>query len=146
MKGPLSRAQSDMPGQKQYAIRPVLFGGEVSGKEVLYDGKTTNEQEFRSRNIQMAMALRLRAQRTTRLMRGEEIDPMTCLFIDPNIPRLERHLDECTKPIRRNSTQGRAVWEMDKRGGDETAKSPDVFDALCLAFARDSETGLRARG
>ena len=128
-----------------YGIWPINFGGKVGGPERPYEARRKNEDVFRSRNIQMADALRLRANRTVRLLKGDEsIDPDECLFIRADLPRLEDFLTDCTQPIRRrNPITGK--WELDKRGGDEKAESPDRFDALCLAYARDSDQGLRAR-
>lgn len=129
----------------EYSVRPENFGGKVKGPDLLYESRRPNEQVFRSRNIQMADALRLRANRTVRLLNGaDDIDPLECLFIRDDLPRLEEFLVELSAPIRRiNPITGK--WELDKRGGDEAAKSPDMFDAACLAFSRDSESGLRAR-
>ena len=128
-----------------YRVIGVNFGGAVGGPDVHYERGRPNDQVFSRRNIQMADTLRLRANRTFRLLNGETgIDPATCLFISDKIPRLERFLSNLTGPIRRvNPTTGK--WELDKRGGDENAESPDDFDALCLAYARDSDHGLRAR-
>ena len=127
-----------------YGVRPVSFGGEVTGKERLYEPRRTNEQTFTRRNIQLADAVRLRASRTVRLLKGDAIDPARCLFINPDLPRLDKFLSELAEPIRRlNPVSGK--WELDKRGGDENAESPDSFDALSLAFARDSDAGLVAR-
>ena len=128
-----------------YAVRPVAFGGEVSGKNVLYESKRKNGAVFARRNIQMADALRLRANRTVRLLKGDKtIDPIDCLFIRSDLRNLEAFLADLSQPIRRvNPTTGK--WELDKRGGDAAADSPDKFDALCLSFARDSEGGLKAR-
>ena len=93
----------------------------------------------------MAFALRLRANRTVRLLEGDtDVDPATCLFISSKIPRLEQYLSELTQPrYRTNPTTGKL--EIDKRGDDEAKKSPDSYDATALAFARDSDAGLRAR-
>ena len=128
-----------------YAVRPINFGGEVGGAEKAYESRRPNGEVFSRRNIQMADALRLRANRTVRLLGGaQDVDPAECLFIRDDIPQLETFLAELSAPIRRvNPTTGK--WELDKRGGDENAKSPDRFDAACLAFSRDSDNGLRAR-
>ena len=127
-----------------YRVIGEQFGGGVKGANTRYESGRPNDQVFRSRNIQLADALRLRASRTVRLLDGQDVDPKTCLFINPAIPRLETFLTDMTQPIRRvNQLTGK--WELDKRGGDENAESPDAFDAASLAFARDSETGLRAR-
>ena len=128
-----------------YRVIAVNFGGAVGGPDVHYERGRPNGEVFSRRNIQMADNLRLRANRTFRLLNGEAgIDPATCLFISDKIPGLEQFLSELTGPIRRvNPTTGK--WELDKRGGDENAESPDDFDSACLAFARDSDHGLRAR-
>ena len=121
----------------------VLFGGEVASKDEIWERDITNGNVFARRNIQMATAVRQRADRTARLLEGEDVDPWACLFVNPEIEDLDRAMGMISQPIRRLNPAGR--WEIDKRGGDEAAKSPDEFDALCLAFAHDSEYGLRAR-
>lgn len=129
-----------------YGVRPVAFGGAVGGKDVLYEPGRKNEAVFRARNAQMGDALRLRARRTVRLMRGEEVDPNRCLFIDPKMPRLEAFMTELSQPLRRQSpTTGK--WEIDKRASilGDNLDSPDRYDAMALAFARDTEHGLKAR-
>ena len=142
MRGPLMRAQ-DLDG-KTYAIRPVLFGGEVGGKDVIFERGRKNGEVFARRNIQMGMALRQRATRTVRLLNGDkEVDPIDCLFIRDDLPAREAFLAACSQPVRRRSPRT-GKWEMDKRGEDGDGDSPDPFDAASLAFARDSDTGLRA--
>lgn len=121
----------------------IHFNGAVSGKEAIWERDINNGDVFHKRNIQMAMGIRLRAERTARLLEGEKIDPRSCLFINPDIEGIDRAIGLLTQPIRRQNPSGR--WEIDKRGGDENAKSPDEFDALCLAFAHDSKYGIRAR-
>ena len=134
--------------------RPVAFGGVVGGPDVMYERKRPNKEVFARRNIQMGDNLRLRANRTVRLLKAydegralegsDEINPARALFINPGIKHLEAFKSDLTQPIRRrNPTTGK--WELDKRGGDDNAESPDRFDALCLSFARDSDHGLRAR-
>ena len=129
----------------EYSIVPVWFGGGVGGPEVLYERRRQNQEVFARRNIQMADALRLRAFRTVRLLKGDkEIDPVGCLFINPNIPKLDWYLGQLMQPIRRLSP-GTGKWEMDKTGPEERrGDSPDLFDATCLAFAADSDKGLKA--
>ena len=132
--------------QGNYGVKSILFGAKVGGEDTFYERRRTNGKIFRSRNIQMADALRVRANRTARLVKGDkDIDPLDCLFINPDILDFETFLAELAQPVRRQSPQT-GKWELDKRGGDENAESPDRFDAACLAFARDSEYGLRAYG
>ena len=141
MIGPLRR-QIPPPN---YGIKPVHFGGEVQGKTIFYQKDSTNEDMFSRFNIQMATNLRLRATRTIQLLKGKtHVNPVQCLFINPELPNLELFMAELTQPLRRLSPTTHK-WEIDKRGGDEGAKSPDRFDATCLAFARDCQNGLKAR-
>ena len=91
-----------------------------------------NKDVFARLNIQMATAVRLRMQRTMQLLRGEAVDPYRCLFIDPaaiapgcRVTNMESYLSSLTGPIRR-IPPGSGKWELDKRGGDENAESPDT--------------------
>ena len=128
-----------------YGVRAINFGGKVGGPTKLYETRRPNDQVFALRNIQMADALRLRANRTVRLLKGDrDVEPMDCLFIRDDLPDLEGYLADMTQPVRRQSPQS-GKWELDKRGSDSDGESPDRFDATCLAFARDSDDGLRAR-
>ena len=54
----------------------------VYGPDIEYEKGRPNKHVFARLNIQMADNLRLRANRTVRLLNGDKtIDPMTCLFI-----------------------------------------------------------------
>ena len=79
MRGEFNRIEPAV----QYGVVPINFGGEVGGPNVLYEPRRPNNEVFRSRNIQMADALRLRAARTIRLRNGADVDPTTCLFHSP---------------------------------------------------------------
>ena len=125
-----------------YQVEPVNFGGAVNGADIPYEVDRTNGETFARLNAQGSYALRLRANRTVRLMKGQDVDPNRCLFIDPEIPRLEEFLAELSRPMKRvNPTTGKI--EIDKRGDEE--KSPDMFDAAWLSFLWDTEGGLWAR-
>ena len=132
-----------------FAIESVLFGGKVKGEDILYDRRHKNKDIFMRRNAQLAFALRHRAERTIKLMRGEKDDPKLpspeqCLFISPKIPNLTTFLAQLSMPTWRLSP-GQGKREIDKRGApiNEDYKSPDLFDATCMAFSRDSRNGLR---
>ena len=69
-------------------------------------------------------------------MRGENVDPARGLFIKPHLG------EQLAQPDRReNEVTGKT--KLLKRDEDEV--SPDLYDATVLAFARDSQYGLRAR-
>ena len=137
MEGPLNRASNG-----RYMNEAVQFGGAVAGKDNPFDTRSLNGEIFERRNIQMGMALRIKANKTAALMNGRDVPIYECLFINPKLMELESFLSMCTKPIKRTGPVTGKL-QIDKRGGDENAKSPDEFDALCLAFARDSANGIR---
>ena len=125
-----------------YGVKAIQFGGAVAGETKHYTPGKPNKVIFSKRNAQLGEALRLRAMRTARLLAGEDVDPDTCLFISDKIPRLEHYLAQLSQPTRRLNPLNAKI-EVDKRG-EENEKSPDTFDATAMAFARDSEQGLRA--
>ena len=139
-----SPAKTDLRKVGFLGVIPVHFGGAVSGPDTLYEPKITNGMQFSRRNIQMGDALRLRANLTAKLLAGKKnINPKDCLFINPNIRNLTATLADFGQPKRRVSPST-GKWELVKAAGNE--KSPDRFDALCLAFGRDThKRGLKAR-
>ena len=132
----------------RFGVRSIGFGNAVNGPDVFYEIGRPNKLVFARLNIQMADALRLRANRTVRLLNGAtDIDPNKCLFIDPDCVRGVRGLDlegmlaDLGRPIRRIEPET-GKWKIDKRGGED--KSPDLFDGLCLSYWDDTRR-LRAR-
>ena len=94
---------------------------------------------FLRRNMQLAWALRLRADRTALLAAGNtKVSPESCLFIDPDTPKLDEFVGQLSQPY----------WDEDVAGAkrihktSEGEESPDMFDGACLAFANDSRYGL----
>ena len=143
--GPGAGVRSDFAkmADRPYVVRPELFGGRVKGKAVRFSYRVANEEFFARRNAQMGWALRLRAQATGRLLAGEDVDIDRCLFISPKIRQLEKFLAQMTQPAwRENPVTGKT--ELMKRD-EEKEPSPDMYDACALAFAHDSEHGLKAR-
>lgn len=138
-----SPARTDLLRVGFKGVRAVNFGGSVGGPDELYEANRPNKEVFAYRNVQMGDAVRLRMNRTSRLMNGEDIDPMQCLFIDPRIPDLEHILGEWSQPTRRwNVVTGK--WEVEKAAVDE--KSPDRYDALILSFGVETDLrGLKVR-
>lgn len=129
-------------GRLAYIDTGVQFGGAVAGGDVYYDTHLLNKHAFAMRKDQMAWAVKRRLERTTQLLEGESVDPADCLFINPDIVE-----SNDTKGLREQLNQ--PVWD-DRDGGKiridknpDDVKSPDMFDALCLAFCEDSRRGLR---
>ena len=115
-----------------------MFGGAVEGPDVWYTRGYNNKQFFHRRNAQMGWAMRLRAQATERLLNGGEVEPGSCLFIDPEIRHVEDFMAELSQPEWEDDT---GPMKVDKT--PEDAPSPNRYDAAILAFAGDSRYGLK---
>lgn len=126
---------------REYVARPELFGGEVKGAKSRYSYKVTNGQFFRNRAAQMGWNMKLRAQNTERLLAGDNVDKMRCLFINPDIASIESFKTQLAQPVY-NETKNSKI-EVDKY--DEDNPSPNLYDACVLAFANDSNFGLKLR-
>lgn len=135
----------DLGRTPDYRPSPVNFGSAVAGPKQEYSRDITNADHFARRNIQMAWALRLRAENTIRLLDGDigGRDPAAwadrCLFLDSNMDGIDRVIRQLAQPVFAENNSGKLV--LDK--APNNSPSPDIFDAVCLAFARDSERGLR---
>ena len=119
----------------------VLFGAPPRGAKVLWLPGTRNEDQFQMRNGQLAWVVRMRLENTWRVQQGEQLDPARCMWIDPEVEEPDLLVREVSQPIWTKMSERRI--KLDKHGGEELP-SPDLFDAMCLAFAVDSAGGLRA--
>ena len=127
---------------RRYRVRPENFGGAIKGKETRYSYRVSNEEFFARRNAQLAWTLRIRATWTRALLAGEKnIDKKMCLFINPDIHRIDEFASQLSQPIWKEGAFGKT--EIEKH--DDEEPSPDLYDAAILAFARDSLYGLKAR-
>ena len=125
---------------RHYAARPVNFGGKVKNPDRLFTHSVTNEQMFQSRNSQMGWALRIRAENTKRMLKGERgVHFKDCLFIADDIEDMDNFLIQLSQPEWQINRRGRLVIEKKP----ENAPSPDKYDAAILAFAHDSDYGLK---
>ena len=125
-------------GRRPYFIRDVKFGEAVREPDAVFNVGQTNRQAFARRNAQLAWALKLRAQMSARLVEGEDIDPRACLLINPEIASTD-FMNQMNQPTWDDGDGG----AIKLRKASSSEKSPDMFDAACLAFAGDSERGLR---
>ena len=131
-------SQYDVHGLKWH---PVRFGGPVQGRKRRWLPGTTNDDMWAMRNAQLAWAVKLRIENTWRAQHGDPVDPALCMWINPDIPERDLFVSECALPLW-TQVQGERRVKLDKYGGGDV--SPDLFDSLCLAFAMDSVSGLRA--
>lgn len=120
-------------GRTEYLVRAVSFGEAPVGADKPFERGVTNGAMFSRRNAQLAWAVRLR------VLRPAEAEPPWRLRLPPDLPHLDELLRQCARP----------TWEDHKVTGkivvDKRKPSPDLFDALTLAFTADSRGGLQAR-
>ena len=121
---------------RKWGSEGVNFGSGVCKPDVRFNRGCTNRDFFARRNAQLAWAVRLRAMATE--FKEWSHSPERCLFINPEIPRLEEVMSELSTPEWREDASGRIAIEKQPKG----EPSPDRYDALVLAFAKDSERGL----
>ena len=125
---------------RSYSVRPEVFHGEIKGPDNEFSFQRTNKQFFDGRNTQMGWSLRLRAQRTERLLKGDTtVNPKYCFFINPKIPHLNELVSQLSQPSYQETNSGKV--KVDKYA--ETHNSPDLYDATILAFSRDSSRGIK---
>ena len=127
---------------------PCRFNGKVQGAGVIFERARPrsifNEQYFHNWGAQAGMALRMRANNTVRLTKGEDVDAGKCLFINPEIPRLTDFLREMSQAEWRDDTGKLRVDKQPHGPGEQEPPSPDMFDAARLAFSTDAQHGLKA--
>lgn len=140
---------NDLDEHRVYSAYPINFGSAPTGGDRQFTRKQTNKDWFENRGAQMAWALHLRAQRTRRLMDGQDestnVNVDRCLLIPPDTPHLKSYLAQLSQPEWGQSARGRLTVEKQPKITQTSAEapSPDMYDATALAFAYDSNNGLR---
>ena len=126
--------------ERQYVLRDIEFGWKVAGPDRVYAESWSNADYFANRYAQLAWSLRLRAENTAKLLDGNRnIDPNRCLFIDEKAyAPIDMLLAVLAQPIWGDDATGRIRITKSPEG----QTSPDLFDAMALAFALDSNEGL----
>ena len=127
---------------RPYLILPENFGSAVKEPDRQFDFSMDNKSMFMRRNAQLAWSLRMKAMATERLLAGDKtVNPEYCLFIDPSIPKIETLLGQLAQPTWKRSTTGKIELEKSPEG----TPSPDLYDAVALAFSYDSISGVVAQ-
>lgn len=127
-------------GKLFFSINPILFGASVGNPNKIFMrtglGQTTNKEQFYRLNAQMYWNLRQRLKNTLQLIAGAKPSGDRYLFIDKSITREAlKQLSQVTFMYDKD----RQI-RIDKKGGN--SKSPDIADAIAMAFAQDCESGL----
>ena len=140
--GPGAGAKSDLDRMDPpFRWTMVHAGGRVGGPKMHYQGRDTNAMRFMNRYAQLAWTLRLRTDNTRRRAAGEDVDARECLAFAPGLRHAhgvdwERQL---LQPLWEDSASGKIRV---RKQPTKTDASPDLFDALALAFTADTDHGL----
>jgi len=138
---------------------PVAFmgGAKVYGGDYPFikskNYTISNKDFFKNAKSQQWWNIRLRAENTVKLLRGEDVrDPSYYLSFDSSIPNLDDKLRELSQATYKEDSAGRVL--IDKAPGDhevevdgkkEKRRSPNDGDSCGYAFVRDFQLrGLRA--
>ena len=125
------------------ARRRIRAGDKVAGEGSIFARELTNKQMFMNRGTQCAWSLKIRAENTSALLKGEDVKPERCLFIDPSCcdggsMRFEEYLNQLSQPVYEDMESARVKLKKIPDG----EPSPDAFDATSFSFANDSQYGL----
>lgn len=129
--------------ERDYMAVPFIGSKAAFGKDYDFNSKSTNGEFFRNCKAQIWWHLRLRVQNTLRLIKGIEVDPCKCFFISGTIPELTR--EKLIMQLGQASYKkhdGKLM--VDKQPDDQP--SPDMADAVAMAFSYDIQSGIRADG
>ena len=127
------------PPDGEWRNEPVLFGAAVKGPKVHYTAGIRNSEHFFRRNSQLAFALKQRAEATwERFHNGDvSVAEEDCLFLPSDTS--DEVLQELSQPTWSEGPTSKIQIEKAHEG----ESSPNRYDALALAFASDSASGLR---
>jgi phage terminase large subunit len=133
-KGDFNRLQRD------YTAEPHIGSASPSGKDSKFTDSMTNGQFFRNLKAQAWWSIRLKVENTMRLLDGEKIDPSSCIFFDGNLLNIDKLLLELAQASYKHD-DGKLLIDKSPDGQD----SPNLADAVIMAFAHDLRKGLKAR-
>lgn len=117
--------------------------GRIGGPETPFDAHTRNRGRFANRYAQMAWTLRMRSDNSRRMSNGEEVEAAKCLSIHPSVGKAEDAAFFDRQMIQPTFSEPSGKVKVEKAPGG--TPSPDLFDAVALAFAADSARGLTAK-
>ena len=128
--------------QNQIVFNPYRGSGEVLDKEnypfqTVEDGNNrergpTNEDFFKNFKAQAWWSLRHRFQLTYRaVVEGRDVDTSSIISISSGISHLSALISELSQPVYKQDNAGKIL--IDKLA--EGARSPNLADSVCIAFA-----------
>ena len=124
-------------------VHPIMFGASPGGKKTLWDGEINNGDFFYSRRDQMYFALKNRIENTLAFLdETREVSPTECLLLSPkhlSLRQVETLGGQIAQPVYQFGSRGQVRFDKTPEGEN----SPDLLDALALAYAPDSAFGLQ---
>lgn len=125
--------------QHSYGVKPYRASDPVHGPTTAIVKGVKNKDFFARYNAQSWWNLRLRVINTRRLLRGENVKPEKCLFIDSKIDGLDNLILQLSQAVYDRDGSNRI--KINKAPDD--AASPNRADAAVMAFAHDCRRGLK---
>lgn len=110
-------------------------GGAVSRPDAIYAHGTTNRDMFSNAKAQAWWLLADRFKATYAAINGGAFKPEDLICLDSSMPHIEKLIDELCTPRREYDPAGRVKVESKKDLAKRDVKSPNLADALVMAYA-----------
>lgn len=110
-------------------------GGAVSHPDAIYAHGTTNRDMFSNAKAQAWWLLADRFKATYAAINGGAYKPEDLICLDSSMPHIEKLIDELCTPRREYDPAGRVKVESKKDLAKRDVKSPNLADALVMAYA-----------
>ena len=130
----LYRAGRKLPFTNAY---PFFAGGVPKSKDKIYSDNIKQSAMFARYNSQVWWCLRQRLLNTCKLLDGQAINPNLCLFLPEDVTN--QTLSELSQIEYKRDNYDRIVIDKAPHG----TRSPNIADAIMMAFANDVRYGLR---
>jgi phage terminase large subunit len=128
---------SQHPGQR-VAYSKFNAGGAVYRPDAVYSQGTKNKDMFSNIKAQAWWLLADRFRNTYNAVRnGEKFDDDELISLSSDLPFMDQLIDELTTPKRDYDQNGRVKVESKKDLAKREVASPNLADALVMAFAPD---------
>lgn len=125
---------------RDYVAEAYIGASSPEGKDNIYIDDQKNSDYFMNQKAQSWWAIRKRLENTIRLINNEKIDHKKCLFLDGSMKNIDKLINELSQATYDHDNRKLIV---DKAPNGE--KSPNLADALVMAFTRSLKNGLTAK-
>ena len=131
--GEINAAHPEAP---QLRYSKFNAGGAIWKPEAIYSDGTKNKDMFSNIKAQAWWLLADRFRNTFNAIRdGAKFKPEEMISLSSDIPHLEKLIDELSTPLRDYDANGRVKVESKKDLAKREVASPNLADAIVMAFA-----------